>query len=286
MTPGSENYFWWRGREMFPAQWAATTTNFLSIINVLSDPNVLYNDSAQLDALLHCEGYALNTAYTEINDVPPQIYLQTATGNNLDLLALDYFGTLVQRSLGQSDASFRKQLQASFFNVGPTYNNMLTTLQREVGNNGRILQQIPQEQAWNISNWGWNAPTAIWSSRTQTAQVFIQMPPASDAVQQQFVYNALALTRPAGVRVWATTQVYGPPQPSGGILVPNRTYGTSLSAPYMMTVPGALANFISAKPQAPVMMVASADLLNLINLPTPQAPVMMTASAALANFLS
>jgi len=67
-----------------------------------SEVNALH---AELDRLVGMMG-------GPIKALSSHIYLQTSTGNKLDFLARHYFGYTVQRSLGQSDASVRKQLLA------------------------------------------------------------------------------------------------------------------------------------------------------------------------------
>lgn len=218
MTEGSQRYFATNLKRGFPHPWGAETSNFLSVTNVLVDDNILSNTAQNLDALLIGLAYGLNVCYEELEYVPPQIYLQTATGGNLDLLAEDYFGQSLQRSTNQADNSFRRQVEASFFTIGPTLSDMLATLSKLYGSGYRVLQGIPQQQAWNVSNWGWNSPTAVWGSRSQSAQVLIQAPPAASSGQQSTNNAAIALAKPVGVRVWMTTTVYGDPQPSGGIV--------------------------------------------------------------------
>lgn len=286
MALGTVHDFWQRTRALFPAQWAAATTSILQDVNVLSNLNVLANDSANLDALLLDGAYGMSLVYDELESVPPQIDIQTATGVNLDLIAQDYFGTLIQRRLGQSDASFRKELFASFFNVGPTLQDMLNTLGRLCpAGSYRILQQLPQQQAWNISNWGWDAPTAVWGSLDQTAQVLIQMPPQKDLSDQQVANAAIALTTPAGVGVWATTQVYGPPQPEGGVGVAVNIPGYAFTGPYIMQPTVELKSLLRRIWGPPVILTASDSLLSLL-VHSASAPSILTPSAGLSAALT
>jgi hypothetical protein len=282
VTTGSQNFFFSGLKRGFPAQWGALTTNFLEIPDVLTDDNVLYNAAQNMDALAHGGAYGLNIIYQEIEDVPPQVVLQTATGNNLDLLALDFFGSLIKRSLGQSDASFRQQIEASFFTIGPTMADMYATLSKLYGSGYRILQGIPQLQAWNISNWGYDSPTAVWGSRSQSAQVVIQAPPAPNSAQQTINNAAIALTRPAGVRVWMTTTAYGNPQPSGGAYVPPRIPGKAIGAPYIMSYGSVLYAIIGGVASAPVIIQPSADLAAILGTGVASAPVIIQPSADLA----
>ena len=281
---GDTIWFQQRLKRAFPHPWGALTTNFLQIANVLTDPNVLANASQNIDAMLLCGGYELSTIYGQIEGVEPEIYLQTATGVNLDLIALDYFGDLIQRQPGQSDASFRAEIEASFFNIGPTYNDIYRTLTKLVGSNSRILQQIPQEQAWNVSNWGWNSPTAVWCASSQTAQVLAQMPPQQTASQQYIVNSALALTRPAGVRIWGQTTAYGPPQPAGGIEVMQTPPKYAQGAPYLLTGV-ALGLALGGTANAPYIMSTPTELADILNVIS-STPVMLTPSGELADALT
>jgi len=286
MTEGSIRWFWQGQRVLFPSQWAASTTNILTAFDVLANQNALSNDSLIFDALTLSTGYGLSIVYNQVLAVQPQIYLQTATGTELDLIAQDYFGTAVQRTLGQSDTSFRSQIQASFFNIGPTYNDIYRTLTNLVGTNARILQQIPQQQAWNVANWGYDT-AGIWCSRTATAQVLIQMPRQPTSSQQTVVNNALALTRPAGVRLWAETNVYGPPYDYTGVTeIPARIYPLPVpSAPYIVYMSGGLSQLLAINPGGPYTMTMSSELASLLAI-NPQAPTILTMSAELAAALA
>jgi len=288
MTEGSIRWFWQGQRVLFPSQWAASTTNILTSFDVLAKQNALQNDSLLFDAMTLAGGYGLSVAYNQVLAVQPQIYMQTATGTELDLVAQDYFGTSVQRTLGQSDSSFRSQIQASFFNIGPTYNDIFKTLTNLVGPNARILQQIPQQQAWNVSNWGYNV-AGIWCSRTQSAQVLIQMPRQPTSSAQTVVNQALALTRPAGVRIWAETTVYGPPYDYTGCTeIPVRVYPPrSPSAPYVIYMSGELSSLLATQPPgAPTILTMSTGLSSLLATQPPGAPTILTMSAGLASALA
>ncbi len=286
MTEGSIRWFWQGQRVLFPSQWAASTTNILTAFDVLANQNALRNDSLLFDALTLTTGYGLSIVYNQVLAVQPQIYLQSATGTELDLIAQDYFGTSVQRTLGQSDTSFRSQIQASFFNIGPTYNDIYKTLTNLVGTNARILQQIPQQQAWDISNWGYNT-AGIWCSRAATAQVLIQMPRQPTSSQQTVVNNALALTRPAGVRMWAETNVYGPPYDYTGVAqIPARIYPLPVpGAPYIISMSGELSQLLAINPGGSYIMSMSTELASLLAI-NPQAPIILTMSAGLATALA
>jgi hypothetical protein len=280
MEEGSIRWFWQGLRRLFPSGWAASTTNILTAFDTLLESDILKNDAKRFDALLLSFGYGLSKVYNDIISVQEQIYLQSATGTELDLIAQDYFGNLVVRTLGQSDDSFRTEIEASFAPLKVTVLEIATKL---FGSNFRLLNQTPQQQAWNISNWGYNSKTACWASRTATAQVFLQVPRLNNSSDMQAAFRALALAKPFGVRVWLTSQVSGPPQPAGGVQIKHVLPKYSVGAPFIIKNVG-LALLLGGVPAAPYSMSPSSFLAAFLN-PQASSPTILNASAALLTAL-
>ncbi len=281
MNEGSIRWFWQGLRRLFPSGWAASTTNILTAFDVLVEQNVLHNDAKRFDALLLSFGYGLSKVYNDILSVQSQIYLQSATGTELDLIAEDYFGNLVTRALGQSDDSFRTEIQASFAPLKITIQEIATSL---FGPNFRMLNQTPQQQAWNVSNWGYNSKTAVWASRTETAQVLLQVPRLNTSAAMQAAFRALSLAKPFGVRIWLCSQVSGPPQPFGGIQISHVLPKYSVGAPYIIRNAG-LSSLLGGVPRAPYGMSPTSALAAFLN-PQPSSPIVLNATAALITALS
>lgn len=282
MQEGSIRWFWQALRRLFPSGWAASTTNALATFDVLVQQNIFENDSKLFDALTLSLGYGFSKAYNDVLAVQNQLYLQTATGTELDLIAQDYFGDFVTRSLGQSDSSFRKELQASFFKPEITVRE--TALRIYGAGNFRVLTQTPQGQAWNVSNWGWNSPLNVWCSRTATAQVLFQVPKLTTALEQEAANRALAVPSIVGVRIWATTDISGPPQPFGGAVIKHVLPKYAVGAPFVIRNAG-LASLLGGIPKGPFIKSPSTALAALLH-PQASSPSNLTPSDALLTALS
>lgn len=81
-----------------------------------------------LDAVL--KGYAAvaETRYLAYLYVKLQTRIKTATGTNLDLIALDFFGNRLRRRKGESDDLFRKRILATLLQEKATRLGMINAL--------------------------------------------------------------------------------------------------------------------------------------------------------------
>jgi hypothetical protein len=66
--------------------------------------------------------------YGQFNYVFLQLRIQTATGNNLDLISQDYFGGMLPRNTGENDDSFRNRILATLLQEKTTRYGMQNAL--------------------------------------------------------------------------------------------------------------------------------------------------------------
>lgn len=90
-----------------------STNEFVDLLKDWLPAGWAGSETPNLDALLSgpAAGFAFNSEqlyYTKL-----QMRVQTATGENLDAIALDYFGTQVARLPEESDGAFRLRLLAN-----------------------------------------------------------------------------------------------------------------------------------------------------------------------------
>lgn len=106
-----------------------------------------------------------------------QLRIQTATGNNLDLISRDYFGgALPRKSSGENDTSFRNRILATLLQEKSTRYGMDNSLFRLTGFHPRIFEP------WNpLDTGGYDVPVMGYStagyygSGAYPAEVFIDV---------------------------------------------------------------------------------------------------------------
>jgi hypothetical protein len=74
-----------------------------------------------LSAYVSTAYYAYNS---QVQYLPPQMRLQTAYGDNLDLISEDYFGDSLPRHVGETDDSFRARISANLLQERATRRGM------------------------------------------------------------------------------------------------------------------------------------------------------------------
>lgn len=89
-----------------------------------------------------------------------QLYIQTATARNLDLIACDYYENILSRTEGMSDEQFRKLIQGTLLQEEATLNGMSKAIKLITGHTPIIIEWFGDISSsfWNISN--------FWSSTT------------------------------------------------------------------------------------------------------------------------
>lgn len=90
-------------------------------------------DAPAKDALLQGIAKTDSTIYQLIENTNADARILTATGDALDLIALDYFGDLLTRNINENDTSFRNRILASLFQERATRKGMITVLTKLTG---------------------------------------------------------------------------------------------------------------------------------------------------------
>ncbi|MBV8464438.1 MAG: hypothetical protein JO218_00715 [Burkholderiales bacterium] len=85
-------------------------------------------------ALLNGLAQAAAFVYAQIAYVRLQLRIATATDDNLDVIAADFFGNGLPRRLGQWDASYRTTIKANLFQERATRHAVANVLQGVTGN--------------------------------------------------------------------------------------------------------------------------------------------------------
>jgi hypothetical protein len=130
--------------------------------------------------------------YDQFNYVFLQLRLQTATGNNLDLISQDYFGGTLPRKTGENDDSFRNRISATLLQEKTTRYGMQNALFLLTGIEPTIFEP------WNYYDCGaYNVPSSLayntvgsYGSGAYPGQVFIDVyVNAFDAMGNYSGYN-------------------------------------------------------------------------------------------------
>ncbi len=156
--------------------------DFINRLNKLLSPwfgeqypllNSLLTGYATMDAFI----YSLTEYLTN------QMRIQTAMGENLDLIACDYFEGILSRTEGMSDDIFRNLIQCTLIEEMCTVQGMKNALFNLTGYYPVIWEPWDSSQtgAYNVNVWGYNnggaygdnAPYQFW------IEVFVNEPSSS-----------------------------------------------------------------------------------------------------------
>src|ERR1700749_4296193 len=92
-------------------------------------PSGWFADSTPvLDSVLSGIGWALALGYSLIAYARLQTRIKTATDGFLDLIAFDFFGTMLPRALQELDNAYRTRIIASLFPQRATRQGMINVL--------------------------------------------------------------------------------------------------------------------------------------------------------------
>lgn len=92
------------------------------------------------DALLQGAATGLAFVYSLLAYVRLQARIGTATDGFLDLIALDYFGSSLTRTTGQSDATFRARILAALFQERGTRASLIAALKALTGRTPVVVE--------------------------------------------------------------------------------------------------------------------------------------------------
>lgn len=186
------------------------------------------------DALLQGAASALAFAYALLGYVRIQTRITTAGDAFLDMIAADFFGTALVRTLGQTDASFRARIIASLFRERGTRNAVKTVLTQLTGRAPVVFEPARPADAGGYgmacgygvagaygsvllpmqafvtayrplgvgipSVAGYGVPTAGYGVPSQGEYASMSM--IQGAVTDADIYNAIDRVRPAGYTIW------------------------------------------------------------------------------------
>lgn len=96
--------------------------------------------SPNLGALLRCIATPWAWLYNLIGYVISQTRLATATDVWLDLIALDYFGSILSRGEGETDAAFRTRIQAALLREAATRSAVRAGLEALIGSQPIVFE--------------------------------------------------------------------------------------------------------------------------------------------------
>jgi len=102
-----------------------------------------------------------STLYAQYTNLIGQMRLQTATGNNLDLIAQDYLGNSLPRNQGESDYTYGKRIQAIILEPASTRFAMDNALYIVTGYHPVIFEQFAGDLP---------APSGTYINSANTAQ--------------------------------------------------------------------------------------------------------------------
>ncbi|WP_175582357.1 hypothetical protein [Cupriavidus metallidurans] len=106
-------------------------------------PREWFGDASQspiVNALLQGLAYAGAYVYSLLAYAKLQTRIRSATDGWLDMIAADFFGTALQRTANQTDASFRARIILNLFRERATRNGMIKVLQDLTGRTPKIIE--------------------------------------------------------------------------------------------------------------------------------------------------
>ena len=166
-----------------------------------------FADSAPvLDGLLAGAADMAATAHGQIDYARTQTRIATATGPWLDLIALDFFGTRLQRLGAEADDAFRARVVAAMFLPRATRAATFSAVQA-LGFGPPMLFEPSRPDdtgAWNVAL-GYGVGGG-WGSLAMPFQVLVTLPPS---VETGSAYGALTDVLPAGTIAWTRPAVSG-----------------------------------------------------------------------------
>lgn len=98
------------------------------------------SDAPVINALATGFGTNASFLYSLFTYSQLQMRVQTATGDNLDAIANDFFGDTLLRNVGESDALYRERIQAFMVPLSATREAMIVRLQLLTGYAPRVFE--------------------------------------------------------------------------------------------------------------------------------------------------
>ena len=221
---GSQSAIAQRLRQLLPPSW----------FPVANDP--------VLDPLLQGAAWALSSNAAQLAYAALQTRIKTATGEWLDLIANDFFGTTLYRWPNESDTQLRGRILANLFVLGPTRADMSNVLTLLTGRVPLIIEpwRVQDCGEWDgpymgydmAGHWGdllpyqcfieayrpigtgipyvagWDQSPSGWDVASQGEWTDASM--VEEAVSDQTILAAMVACRPVATRIW--TRIESSPQ--------------------------------------------------------------------------
>lgn len=131
--------------------------------------------SPYIDSLL--QGAAVNDAfiYSFITFAKAQTRIKTATGNYLDLIARDFFGSNLVRKTSENDDAFRVRILLALFQEKATRSGVSNAVKALTGSAPEIIEPfMPYDTgAYDVNGYGYDA--AGYYSENLNNQVFMKV---------------------------------------------------------------------------------------------------------------
>lgn len=173
------------------------------------------NPSPILWGLISGPAYVLSASYQLFKYAKAQMRMATASDAFLDIAAMDYCGTRIQRRPGELDIAFRERVIEEVLRIRQTRQAIIAALAELTG-------QIPQVfSPWNTADLGAlnysiflaGGPFAGVGALSSTAMpftIFINayrpLPESGLAVSDAEIYSMVSNVKAAGITAWVNIQ--------------------------------------------------------------------------------
>jgi hypothetical protein len=115
-----------------------------------------------LNSSLQGTAWALSTTAAQLAYAALQTRIKTATGEWLDIISNDFYGSGLSRYPNESDTQFRARILSRLFMLGPSRADMSTLLTLITGRVPLIIEpwRVQDCGAWDAPSFGWDTVTA------------------------------------------------------------------------------------------------------------------------------
>ena len=107
--------------------------DFIGRLRAVLPPRWFSDDSPNLNAILGCLATPWSWIFGLIQGVTAQARIATASGNWLDVVALDFFGPMLRRSIGEPDSAYRARIQWALARSAGTRSSLYVTISHLTG---------------------------------------------------------------------------------------------------------------------------------------------------------
>lgn len=167
-----------------------------------------------LSALTFMSAAAYAQTDAQITALKPLIRINTATGEILDLIALDFFGQTLARALGEIDTVFRNRIKANLFVVKGTRPAFIAGIQQLIDAAPIVIDPRAPNDTGVMGNVVLNAvPTVFYNTTRHDCYTNFNMPyqwftrvTLPTGVTKAQLYQTINTLLPAGTIAWTHTE--------------------------------------------------------------------------------